>query len=70
MKRNAATQLRSGTRRETPPRGRVVGWEQRLDPLPERIGQQSVHETGSLPGAFEHQPEALKPPDRHFEMST
>jgi hypothetical protein len=29
-----------------PPRSGVVGWQQRLDVLSQRHGQQSVHETG------------------------
>jgi hypothetical protein len=47
MKMSAATQLRSGTRRGTPPRGRGWWrWQQRLDALPQLLGQASIHQTG------------------------
>jgi hypothetical protein len=50
MNTSAATQLWSGMRRGTPPRGAWRWrWEQRLDALPQRIREGSVHETGHGP---------------------
>jgi hypothetical protein len=47
MNTSAATQLRSGTRRGTPPARAGWGWrEQGLDALPQLLGQEAVHETG------------------------
>lgn len=45
MKISAATQLRSGTRRGTPPRGRAgAGGSSGWGALPQRIGQESIHQ--------------------------
>jgi hypothetical protein len=60
MHTSAAAQLRSGTRRGTSPRGRAgAGGRRGVDALPERVGKESIHETGHA-GMIPSHPELLR----------